>query len=203
MSICLLTSLEGGPAQRAEWVNIAAPEGIPPTASVWLRLPHPLWAFALLPIFPSITVVLLVSRSTFPYFLFLLHVRQFPVLSVLSRTSHPKILLSMPTSGLSSKVLPFTSLYPFLLAFPYPVLPMFVPHFFSQNPVKHARSRSLAFFPFPPVLPFIVDYTSIVSALFYLPLLFYWYFPKNVFVLDDLFYLFGSCLSNVVFFLWI
>ena len=67
------------------------------TAYVWLKVPHSLWAFALLPISPpTIVVVLFVSRSTFPYFLFLLHFLQFPVLPVLSRTSPPKSLLSMP-----------------------------------------------------------------------------------------------------------
>ena len=36
------------------------------------------------------------SRSTFPYFLYLLHCFQFPVFPILSCTFPPKILLSMP-----------------------------------------------------------------------------------------------------------
>ena len=64
--------------------------GILPTASVWLRVLHPVWTFALLPISPPMISVLLVSRSTFLYFL------HFPGLSILSCTSSLKILLSMP-----------------------------------------------------------------------------------------------------------
>ena len=100
-------------ANPLEWVNTAEPE-FSPTASVWLRIPHPLCAFVPLPIFPPTIVVWLVSGSTFPYFLFLLHSLQFPVLSVLSRTSRPKLLLSMPAPVPSSSVLPFTPLYSFL-----------------------------------------------------------------------------------------
>ena len=118
-------------------------------------------------------VVLLVSRSTFPYFLFLLHFLHFLILPILSRISSSKILLSMPASGPSSSVLPFTSIYPFLsnvLPFPpaflYPVLSMFAPALPSQNPVEQARSRTLlertSFpLPFPPVLPCIVEFTLI------------------------------------------
>ena len=47
-----------------------------------------------------------------PYFLFLPHILQLPVLSFLFRTFPPKILLDMPASGLSSSVLP--PLYPSL-----------------------------------------------------------------------------------------
>ena len=48
---------------------------------------------------------LLVSHFPFLYFIFLLHFFQFSVLPVLSRTSPPKILLSMPVGGPSSSVL--------------------------------------------------------------------------------------------------
>ena len=93
------------PQRRTGWtcqVSEHLCAGTPPTASVWLRVPHPLWAFALHPISPPTIVVLLVSRSTFLYFLFL----QFPVLPVLSRTFPPRILLSMLALGPSSSVLP-------------------------------------------------------------------------------------------------
>ena len=91
--------------------------GIPSTVFVWPRVPHPLSAFSLLPFSPPTIVVLHVSCSTFPYFLFLPHFLHFPVLS---RTSRPKILMSMPAPGPSSSVLPSLCLYPSL---PYlPVL---------------------------------------------------------------------------------
>ena len=78
------------------------------------KSPHPSWAFVLLPISPP-TIFLLVSQSTFSYFLL------------------------------------------------FSVLPnCFVPQFPSQNPVEHARCRSLPQrTSFPPVLPYIVDFTLI------------------------------------------
>ena len=117
-----------------------------------LRVPHPLWDFAVLPISPPTIAILLVSRSTFMYFLLLPHILEFPVLSVLSRTFPLKILLSMPAPAYFS-----TPLYPFLQctsisrAFSYLVLPMFVPHF-SQNPVEHSPSSVLSFLPYFAVL---------------------------------------------------
>ena len=151
----------------------------------------PLWAFVLLPIFRPTIVVLLVCCST--YFLFLQHFLQFLVLSVLFPTSSPKILLNTPSpayflshpSTLFSHVLPFPPVFPYPVLPFVPVLPMFVPHFPSQNPVEHARSRSLlqrtSFLfplPFPHVLSCIVDFTSIVSEMcfssLFVPLGFSW-----------------------------
>ena len=68
--------------------------------------------------FPANDCCLLVSRSTFPCFLFLLHSLQFFVLPVLSCTSPPKILLSMPGPGPSSSVL--RTSFPLLI---FPVFP--------------------------------------------------------------------------------
>ena len=90
---------------------------------------------------------------------FLLLFLQFPALCVFSCTSPSKILFS---SILLHIPLPFFSCTPFSLAFSYPilsfapVLPMFVPHFPSQNSFEHARSRSLL-----SVLPSFSIYPSV------------------------------------------
>ena len=110
--------------------------------------------------FPTKDCFLFVSRSTFLYFLFSRTSSSTPA-RCLSSSVLPS-LFSSPPSALSSHVLPFSS------AFSYLVLPMFVPHFPSQNPLEHARSMSLlqrisfpSPLPFPFVLPCIVDFTLI------------------------------------------
>ena len=114
----------------AEWVNSHHRcAGILPTASVWLRVSHPLWAFALLPISPPTIVALLVSRSTFPYFLFLPLFLQFPVIPL------PKscwaCLLQVPSPAYFP-----TSLYPFLLCTSFPSCIFFFPYFL-HSPTSH------------------------------------------------------------------
>ena len=78
------------------------------------------------------------------------------------------------TSLYPSLLCTFSPVFSFSILSFVPVLPVFVPHFPSQKPVKHARSRSLLqrasfpfHLPFPPVLPCIVDLTS--SALCFSP----------------------------------
>ena len=79
-----IVSLGGSPAHRAEWVNTAAPE-----FRLQPRVLHLLWAFALLP-FSRQRLLLFLSCSTFPYFLFLPHFLQF------TRTSLPKFYWACP-----------------------------------------------------------------------------------------------------------
>ena len=153
-------------------------------------IPHiaksPLWAFALLPNSLPMIVVLLVSCSMFPYCLILL---QFPVLPVLSRTFPPKIPLSIPAYFLLHPYILSSHALPFPHVFPYPVLPMFVPHFPSQNSVEHVRSRYLLQRTyFPPVLSRIVDFTLsffyCVCNTFFFTLCFTEIVLKNLFVID-------------------
>ena len=159
--------------------------GFPHTASVCLRVPHPLWAFVPsyfpanhccfacvtfhIPILPFPPALPSFPRSS----LFIPHFpSQNPVEHVRSRFLLQRTSFYIPLP-LPAHVLPFP------LVFPYPVLPfvpvlsMFVSHFPSQIPIEHARSRSLlqhASFPFPlpfpPVLPCSVDFT--ITYWFYL-----------------------------------
>ena len=106
----------------------------------------------------------------------------------------------------------------FFLHFLIPYFPSFLYFPFLsrtslQNPVEHARFRSLlqhtSFpLPFPPVLPCIGGFYLDLRILpvftcnaFVFPFFFTRIFLKNFFIFDDLFfYGFGSCLSNTVVF---
>ena len=113
--------------------------GIPPTSSGGQEsfIPYELLLSFLFPCQPLL-LCRLVSRSTFPYFLFLHHFLQFYVLPVLSRTFPPKVLLSRPAPAY---------LIPFLFTLP-PVLPccgfylfcvcivFFFPFFYRYFPKK-------------------------------------------------------------------
>ena len=182
--------------------------GIPPTASVWLRVS------ALLSISLPTIVVLLVSHST-TTIVFLLHFLHLSVLPVLFRTPSPP---QNPVELARSRVLPFTSIYPLLPivyhcpVLPFdPLLPMFVPHFPSQNPVEPTRSllqraffsfpfSSLPYFPVLWILPWLCwFYLYCVCNVFFFPLCFARVFLKIVFMIDVCFFSwFGSRLSNVV-----
>ena len=165
--------------------------GIPPAAFGGQKslIPYELLLSFLFSHQPLLLCLCLVlhSRTSFnsPYFRFV-------------HTSPRKILLSMPASDPSSSVLPlillpfppmyFFSLLHFLFSYftSFPLLPIFVPHFFSQNPVKHARSRSLLqrtsspfHLPFPPVLHCIVDFASFVFVLCFSSPVFNWVFPEK------------------------
>ena len=92
-----------------------------PTASVWLRVSS-LMSFCSPFYFPA-------NNCCFACVSF--HIPLLPSISCtfrLSLTFPPKILLSMPAPGISSSVLPFTSLYPFLpctsfrILLPFPLM---------------------------------------------------------------------------------
>ena len=162
-----INNFDFGTFPSSKRVNTAASESHAPTPTAYVRprVPHLSWTFAFLPIFPPTICFCLwlvphsrisFSPGTSFYPLY------FPV--VLSRTSLPKILLSIcPVEGLSPVYFPhpstlFSHVLPFPPAFPYPVflfvpvLPMFVPHFPSQNPLEPTRSgpsSSVTSSPFP------------------------------------------------------
>ena len=183
-------------------MNTATPE-----LHLRLRVPHSLWAFALLPISSLANDCWrgnrkLVSRSTFLYFLFLLHFLQFPVLPVLSRTSPPKILLSMTAPGPSFHIpLPFPPMYVLSL------LHFLIPYFPCSS--RTSPPKILLSMPAPGpssiVLPsLLLSYFPVkccVCTVFFFSFCFTGLFLKNVFVLGVLvFCWFGSCLSYLVVF---
>ena len=162
---------------------------------------------------------MLVSRSTFPYFFssrISFNSPYFPFCPALSLPkSRYRFFLQHTSphfSTLSSRVLPFSPIFPFPLLPFVSVLPRFVPHFSSQNPVEHARSRPLLqrtsfpfYLPFPLVLSCIVDFATFVPTFVFLPSFFAGICLKNVFeiLLVFFFYWFGSWLSMLWLLLWI
>ena len=170
--------------------------GIPPTAFVWLRVPHPLWAFAFFPISQPTIVILLVSRFTFPYFFSYctsFNSLYFPLCPALSL---PKSCWACPLQRTSFHILlPFSSnVLPFSLAFPYPVLPL--SKFSWACPL--GVPPPAYFFPF--TLPSrTVDFTLVFLYWVCLHLIFYWDFPKN-FICN---YYFFGCSLNLLHQLWL
>ena len=113
--------------------------------------------------FPSNDCFLLVSRSTFPYFLFLLHFFQLPVLP---NCFVPHFPSQIPLeNGRSRSLLQHTS---FHISLPFsPIYLLFfahflIPYFPSQNPFKEVPPPAY-FLPFPLLFPRVhfrtVDFT--------------------------------------------
>ena len=177
--------------------------GIPHTASVWLRVPHPLWAFALLPISSPTIVALLVSRSTLLYFLFLSHFLQFPYFPFCPALPLPKSCWACSLQVPPPVYFP-TSLYPFLsctffhssISFSRTFLSSRTSHFCPAFPLP--RSCLACPFQVPPpayflLFPFTLPSRTSLYCGFYLdlwiltllclqrvflPPFFYWNFPE-------------------------
>ena len=131
-------------------------------------------------------VVLLVHLFTFPYFLFLSHLLQFPVLPVSSQNpvEHARSRSFLQRTSPHSSILSFHVLS-VPSAFPFPILPMFVPHFPSKillsmpAPGSSCSVPPFLFLPYFPVL-FILSLLSLI--VFFFPFCFTGLFLKTVFV---------------------
>ena len=155
--------LEGGPAQREHRCAGTQPY------CVWLKVPHPSWAFAVLPIFsPTIIFFLLVSRNTLHISVlpFLLHFFQFLVLPncFVPAFSLPKFSWACPhespppayflshLSTLSFHVLPFPPASPFPYFPCFPSVPR--PKSFWACPLEVSPpAYILSLYPSLPYLP--------------------------------------------------
>ena len=180
------------------------------TASVWLRVPYPLWAFVLLRLLFCLCLVPhSLASFSFPTFFNSLYFPFSPAFPLPKscwacplQVLPPAYFLLHP-STLSSHVLSFPPAFPYPVLSFVPVLPMFVPHFPFQNPEGELQvPPSASFLPFSFTLPFRTSlycgfylYCVCIAFSSHFLLAFSW---KNIFVIDDFFYWFGSCLSNVI-----
>ena len=165
--------------------RLNVPSGWTPTASVWLRVPHSIWAFALFPISPPTIVGLLACVSFhIPVLSFFLHFLYYPVLSVLSLTkSCWACPLQVPPPAYFL-LHPYTFSYhvlPFLLYFLIPYFPSISyfpclsrissPKILLSMPAPGPSSIVFPFLSLCPFLPYFPVYCGFYLALLILPLL--------------------------------